>query len=144
MNINYKSIKINYFDYISLSSNNNLINTLLFINRAYKTKTFIEFIMLNQIEFSERTKFVRKMIQKIFDKNYFFIIENKILDIPSKIKFIIKILNDSFISWLFAFHFFFFFPRIFFFFSFFLFKLSFQFFKLSFLYWNWSPINTSF
>ena len=98
MNINYKSIKINYFDYISLSSNNNLINTLLFINRAYKTKTFIEFIMLNQIEFSERTKFVRKMIQKIFDKNYFFIIENKILDIPSKIKFIIKILNDSFIS----------------------------------------------
>ena len=87
--------KINYYDYISISSDNNLINTLLFINRAYKTKTFIEFIMLNQMEFSESTKFVRKIIQEIFDKNYFFIIENKILDIPSKIKFNIKILNND-------------------------------------------------
>ena len=87
--------EINYMDYISLSSNNNLINTLLYINRAYKTKTFVEFIMLNQMEFSESTKFVRKLLQEIFNKNYFFIIENKILDIPSKIKFIIKILNDN-------------------------------------------------
>ena len=92
---NHINEKINYLDYISLSSSNNLINTLLFINRAYKTKTFIEFIMLNQMEFSESTKFVRKMIQEIFDRNYFFIIENKILDIPSKIKFIIKIINDN-------------------------------------------------
>ena len=87
--------QINYLDYISLSSDNNLINTLLYINRAYKTKTFVEFIMLNQMEFSNSTKFVRKLIQEIFDKNYFFIIENKILDIPSRIKFIIKILNDE-------------------------------------------------
>ena len=90
-----KNEKINYYDYISLSSDNNLINTLLFINRAYKTKTFIEFIMLNQMEFSESTKFVRKFLQEIFDKNYFFIVENKILDIPSKIKFNIKILNND-------------------------------------------------
>ena len=93
-NENVKNLKINYFDYISLSSDNNLINALLYINRAYKTKTFIEFIMLNQIEFSHSTKFVRKLLQEIFDRNYFFIIENKILDIPSKIKFTIKILND--------------------------------------------------
>jgi len=90
-----KNEKINYYDYISLSSDNNLINTLLFINRAYKTKTFIEFIMLNQMEFSYSTKFVRKLLQKIFDKNYFFVVENKILDIPSKIKFNIKILNND-------------------------------------------------
>ena len=88
-------ININYFDYITLSSDNNLINTLLYINRAYKTKTFIEFIILNKMEFSYSTKFVKKFLQKIFDKNYFFIIENKILDIPSKIKFTIKILNDD-------------------------------------------------
>ena len=93
-NENEKNLKINYFDYISLSSDNNLINTLLYINRAYKTKTFVEFIMLNQIEFSHNTKFVRKLLQEIFDRNYFFIIENKILDIPSKIKFTIKILDN--------------------------------------------------
>ena len=46
--------KIDYFNYLSLSSDNNLINTLLFINRAYKTKTFLEFIILNKMEFSQR------------------------------------------------------------------------------------------
>ena len=87
--------KIDYFNYLSLSSDNNLINTLLFINRAYKTKTFLEFIILNKMEFSQSTHFVLKILQNVFDKNYFFLIENKIMDIPSKIKFIIKILDDS-------------------------------------------------
>lgn len=87
--------KINYFNYLSLSSDNNLINTLLFINRAYKTKTFLEFIILNKMEFSQSTNFVRKILQNVLDKNYFFLIENKIMDIPSKIKFIIKILDDN-------------------------------------------------
>ena len=87
--------KIDYFNYLSLSSDNNLINTLLFINRAYKTKTFLEFIILNKMEFSQSTNFVLKILQNVFDKNYFFLIENKIMDIPSKIKFIIKILDDS-------------------------------------------------
>ena len=94
-NENENIYNINYIDYISLSSNNNLINTLLYINRAYKIKTFVEFIMLNQMEFSESTKFVRKLLQEIFYRNYFFIIENKILDIPSEIKFTIKILNND-------------------------------------------------
>ena len=87
--------KIDYFNYLSLSSDNNLINTLLFINRAYKTKTFLEFIILNKMEFSQSTIFVRKILQNVFDKNYFFLIENKIMDIPSKLKFVIKILDDS-------------------------------------------------
>ena len=94
-NENEKNQKVNYFEFISLSSDNNLINTLLYINRAYRIKTFIEFIMLNQMEFSHTTKFVRKFLQKVFNKNYFFIIENKILDIPSKVKFKIKILNND-------------------------------------------------
>ena len=75
-----ENVNVNYMDYISLSSDNNLI---------------IEFIMLNQMELSDSTKFVQKMIQEIFDKNYFFINEIKILYIPSKIKFIINILNDN-------------------------------------------------
>jgi hypothetical protein len=87
--------KIDYFNYLSLSSDDNLINTLLFINRAYKTKTFLEFIILNKMEFSQSTNFVRKILQNVFDKNYFFLIENKIMDIPSKITFVIKILDDN-------------------------------------------------
>ena len=87
--------KKDYFKYIFLSSENNLINTLLFINRAYKTKTFIEFIMPNQLDFSENTKFVRNLLTDVCNKNYLFIIENRILDVPSKIKFNIKIIEDE-------------------------------------------------
>ena len=86
---------IDYFNYIFLSSDNNLINTLLFINRAYKTKTFIEFIMPNQLDFSETTKFVRNLLKDVCNRNYLFIIENRLLDVPSKIKFNIKILDDE-------------------------------------------------
>ena len=86
---------IDYFNYIFLSSENNLINTLLFINRSYKSKTFIEFIMPNRLDFSENTNFVRNLLTDIFNKNYLFIIENRILDVPSKIKFNIKIIEDE-------------------------------------------------
>ena len=86
---------IDYFKYVFLSSENNVINTLLFINRAYKTKTFIEFIMPNKLDFSENTKFVHKLLTDVCNKNYLFIVENRILDVSSKIKFIIKIIDDE-------------------------------------------------
>ena len=86
---------INYFDYISLSSQDNFTNMLLFINRAFKEKIFVELILLNKIEFSEEKKFVKLLIEKICAKNYFFIIENKIYDIPVKINFRIQILKDE-------------------------------------------------
>ena len=86
---------IDYFKYIFLSSENTLINTLLFINRAYKTKTFIEFIMPNHLDFSESTKFVKNLLTDVCNRNYLFIIENRILDVASKIKFNIKIIDDE-------------------------------------------------
>ena len=84
----------NYLDFITLTSDNNLINTLLYINRAYKKKSFIEFIMPNQLDYNDNTKFIKKIIEYILAKNYIFIIENSIIDIPSKIKFKIKIIDD--------------------------------------------------
>ena len=94
-NNNNNENNIDYFNYIFLSSDNNLINTLLYINRAYKSKTFIEFIMPNKLDFSENTKFVRNLLTDVCNKNYLFIIENRIFDISSKIKFIIKIIDDE-------------------------------------------------
>ena len=95
--INSKNNQSNFelLDRISLSSHNHLINTLLFINRAYKNKTFIEFIMPNQLQFNENKKNIFNIFKYILDKNYFFIIENKINDIPSSIKFNIKIYKDK-------------------------------------------------
>ena len=85
----------NYLDFITLSSDNYLINTLLYINRCSTTKTFIEFIMFNQLLYDDNTKFIKKIIEDVLAKNYFFIVENTIMDIPSKIKFIINIIDDK-------------------------------------------------
>ena len=87
--------EIDYFKHVFLSSENNLINTLLYINRAYKSKTFIEFIMPNKLDFSEKTKFVHDFLIDICNMNYLFIIENKLIDISSNIKFNINIIDDE-------------------------------------------------
>ena len=87
--------KIDYFKYTFLSSENNLINTLLFINRAYKTKTFIEFIVPNKLEFNDKNKFLKNFIDEILSKNYLFIIETSQANNSfSKINFVIKIVDD--------------------------------------------------
>ena len=85
----------NIIDSISLSSDNDFINTLLYINRAYNNKSFIEFIMPNEIQYNEDIQFIYKIIKYILGKNYFFIIENKITDFPSSIKFMIKIYKEK-------------------------------------------------
>ena len=86
---------IDYFNHIFVSSDNNLINTLLYINRAYKSKTFIEFIMPNKLDFSENTKFIHNLLIDICNRNYLFIIENRLIDISSNIKFNINIIDDE-------------------------------------------------
>ena len=91
----YEKPNINYLNYISLSSQDKFTNILLFINRAFKEKLFVELILLNKIEFSEERQFIKTIIEQICGKNYFFIIENKIYDIPSKINFKIQILEDD-------------------------------------------------
>ena len=94
-NIEDHNQKINYIDYISLSSDDNLLNTLFYINRAYKTKTFIEFIMPNEIKFTQENYFVKTLLKDVLNRNYFFIVENNIINTEVKIKLIIKILNDE-------------------------------------------------
>ena len=87
--------EIDYFDYVNLTSENNLINTLLHINRAYKSKTFIEFIMPNKLDYGEGKKFIHNVLTEICSRNYLFIIENKLIDTPSNIKFNINIIDDE-------------------------------------------------
>ena len=88
-------IEIDYFKHSYISSDNNIINTLLYINRAYKSKTFIEFIMPNKLDFSDNTKFIHNLLIDICNRNYLFLIENKLIDIGSNIKFNINIINDD-------------------------------------------------
>ena len=89
---------INYFNYekyITLDSDNCLINTLLYINKAYKNKTFIEFIIPEKLEFNEKNKYLKKLVDEILSKNYLFVVEtDKRKNNFSKINFIIKIIDD--------------------------------------------------
>ena len=87
--------EIDYFKHVFLSSDNNLINTLLYINRAYKPKTFIEFIMPNKLDFGSNTKFVHNLLIDVCNLNYLFIVENKIIDVNSNIKFNINIIDEE-------------------------------------------------
>lgn len=87
--------EIDYFKHLFLSSDNNLINTLLYINRAYKPKTFIEFIMPNKLDFGSNTKFVHNLLIDVCNMNYLFIIENKLIDVNSNIKFNINIIDEE-------------------------------------------------
>ena len=89
------NIEIDYFKHVFLSSDNNLINTLLYINRAYKPKTFIEFIMPNKLDFGSNTKFVHNLLIDVCNMNYLFIVENKIIDVNSNIKFNINIIDEE-------------------------------------------------
>ena len=90
-NIDY----INYEKIIFLDSDNCLINTLLYINKSHKTKTFIEFIVPNKLEFNDKNKFLKNFIDEILSKNYLFIVEtDKTNNIYSKINFVIKIVDD--------------------------------------------------
>ena len=91
----FEKPKINYLDYISLTSDDKFINMLLFINRAFKEKVFVELVLLNKLEFSEEKEFIKFIISQVCSKNYFFIIENKIYNISSKLNFKIQILEDD-------------------------------------------------
>ena len=85
----------NYEDIIKLDSDNCLINSLLYINKAYKNKTFIEFIIPDKIEFNKKNLFLKNFLDEILTKNYLFIVEtDKIKNNFSKVNFFIKIVDD--------------------------------------------------
>ena len=88
---------VNYGQNITLDSDNCLINTLLYINKAYKNKTFIEFIVPDKIEFNKKNIYLKEFIDEILSRNYLFIVEtDKRKSNFAKINFIIKIIDDSY------------------------------------------------
>lgn len=78
-------------DLIRLNSTNSTITTMLMINKAFKKKTFIEYLTLSETVYKEEEEFMREVVKYVTEQNYLFIIENSMYEIPSKIKFIIKL-----------------------------------------------------
>lgn len=78
-------------DLIRLNSTNSTITSMLMINKAFKKKTFIEYLTLSETVYKEEEEFMREVVKYVTEQNYLFIIENSIYEIPSKIKFTIKL-----------------------------------------------------
>lgn len=63
---------------ISISTSNSTINTLLFINRAFKKKTFIEYLSFGLGNFKRSEDFMKDVVKYVTEQNYLFIIESDI------------------------------------------------------------------
>ena len=79
-----------FLDRVIISSKNNLITTLLYLNKTQNKKTFIEYLTLNKLVYSEEELFMKEVIKHITQHNFIFIEENEIFDSDPEIIFTIK------------------------------------------------------
>lgn len=65
------------WDKIQLTSTSPLINTLLFINKSTKSKSFVELLSLNKLQLKEEETFLKELIVYVTEHNFLFIDEAK-------------------------------------------------------------------
>ena len=75
------------FPHITLSSKNFLINSLLYINKANRTKSFVEYLIPFQCKYSPNYEFMEPIVKDVIELNYIFLEEFNLLDIKPNIKF---------------------------------------------------------
>ena len=68
---------------------------LLYINRAFKQRCFIEYITYNELFFSDELLFVKNLIKEVTQNNFLYIVQYRLKDIPSNLSLEIKILDDN-------------------------------------------------
>ena len=88
----------NILDLIKLTSDNYIINSCLFINKACKEKAFIELLSLNSFIFSEEESFFNFIFKFVCEQNFLFLIDSKLncdFNTTPKVKFIIRITNSE-------------------------------------------------
>lgn len=83
--------KNNYFlDRIILTSNSPMINTMLFVNKTSKFKTFIEYTSFNNFYLNQEEMFFKEVITYVTEHNFLFISESSMCPSPNEIRFVIK------------------------------------------------------
>ena len=93
-NINYEDDQL--LDYVTLSSSDILLSTLLYLNRCSKIRFFIEFITLNDFDLTPNTLWIRSFIQDVTERNFLFLMHYNINpNIKSHFEFILKIIDDE-------------------------------------------------
>ena len=81
------------YPYVSLTSSNFLINSLLYINKVSKTKCFIEYIIPFSCAYNDDVQFLREFMENITAKNLILIEEHNLLNITPHITFTLKRVN---------------------------------------------------
>ncbi len=77
-------------DLVQLSTTDNLINILLYLNKANIQKSFVELITLNPLKFKPQEEFLKKIFSHVTEHNFLFTNEMNIANTPNKISFAIK------------------------------------------------------
>jgi hypothetical protein len=78
------------WDRIVLSSNNGLVNMLVYLNKVTTNKTFIEMTLFNSFSFAEKDSFLKELVNYVTEHNYLFIIEANVINCENKISFTLK------------------------------------------------------
>ena len=83
-------------DYVSLSSNNMLLSSLLYLNRCSTIRFFIEFITVNDFELTTEQLWFKSFLQDVTERNFLFLMQYDInKNIQSHFEFVLKIIDDE-------------------------------------------------
>ena len=80
---------------ISLTSDNFLLNSLLFVNRANRTKSFVEYIIPFTCKYNDDVSFMEEVVKSVTEKNFIFIEEFNLLNLTPRITLTLKKLNEN-------------------------------------------------
>lgn len=93
--LSFLSSKKELWDNIQISSQNYLINFLLFINKANSTKSFIELIMFNSPKYSQDEMFLKEILTHVTEHNYLFLNEASVSRGTCNLSFAVKSGEDT-------------------------------------------------
>ena len=87
---NNSNNNFSFLSLLSISSSNSLFNTLLFINRANRVKSFIEYIVPFYPKYEVLYDFMEGIVKSFCERNFIFVEFYNLLDIKPNITFNLK------------------------------------------------------
>ena len=95
---NYYSSKKNnksLLNLITINSKDSLFNSLLYINRANKKKSFIELLIPFFPKYSKELEFMNDSLKFILENNYLFLEYFNVFNIKPNLNFVIKLIDNN-------------------------------------------------
>ena len=92
---NNSNNNFSFLSLLSISSSNSLFNTLLFINRANRVKSFIEYIVPFYPKYEVLYDFMEGIVKSFCERNFIFVEFYNLLDIKPNITFNLKKIDDN-------------------------------------------------